>query len=316
VKAQELGRLRRTAERTKGMAMLLMTGTTGLSGSIVVREFARQDVPIRALVRSQAKAQALELDRLPTVQLVAGDMLRPDTLEAALHDVHRVLMISSARERMVDTQCTFIDAAKRAGVRHIVKFSGAESGIGFNPEAFRGTRWHEEIERYLEKSGLAWTHLRPSQFMQLYLREPPTVAANGALIRPMGKSQLSPVDIEDVAKVAVALLTSKGHEGKRYDMTGPETLTMTDVAARLSQAVGDTIRYVDIPSADYRPALLAAGIPQDFVEILDEIYAERRKRPQSRVDLSTHEALGVRPTTLAEFARRNAAALRPQSVPA
>lgn len=290
--------------------MILVTGATGLNGSAVIREFAQQREPVRALVRNRAKARALELDTFPTVELVEGDMLQTETLGAALYGVNRVLMISAARERLVDTQCTFIDAAKTAGIHHIVKFSGADSGVDFNPQAFRGTRRHEEVERYLERSGLAWTHLRPSQFMQMYLREPPTVAANKALIRPMGNAKLSPVDVDDIAKVAFALLRDGGHEGMSYDMTGPEALTMTDVAERISQAIGKTIRYVDIAPENYRQTLSAAEIPQDFADVLDEVYAERRKRPESRVYLGTHEAFGVRPTTFAEFALRNAGVFR------
>src|SRR5438309_8951648 len=110
--------------------MLLVTGGTGVSGTAVVREFARRGIPIRALVRTAEKARAFAA--MPTVESVIGDMLRPDTLGPALRNVHRVLMISSPRERMVQTQCTFIDAAKAAGVAHLVKFSGKESGIGFD----------------------------------------------------------------------------------------------------------------------------------------------------------------------------------------
>ena len=140
--------------------MILVTGATGLSGSIVIREFARQKTPVRALVRSRAKARAL--GTLPTVEFVEADMLRPETLGVALDGVDRVLMISSSDPQMVETQCAFIDASKKAGVRHIVKFSGAESGVGFNPKAFRFTRIHEQIERYLEGSGLAWTLCAPA----------------------------------------------------------------------------------------------------------------------------------------------------------
>src|SRR5689334_14087574 len=146
--------------------MILVTGTTGVSGSAVIREFARQQVPVRALVRNRAKARIF--DALPSVEVVEGNMLQPETLGAALDGVERVLMISSASERMVETQCTFIEASKQAGVRHIVKLSGAEASVGFNSEHFRTAQAHEKIERYLEASGLAWTHLRPSQFMQFY----------------------------------------------------------------------------------------------------------------------------------------------------
>jgi uncharacterized protein YbjT (DUF2867 family) len=296
--------------------MILVTGATGLNGSAVIREFARQKEPVRALVRNPAKARALGLDTLARVEIVEGDMLRPETLGPALDGVERVLMISSARERLVETQCTFIDAARKAGVRQIIKFSGAESGIGFNPEAFRGTRRHEEIERYLERSGLAWTHLRPSQFMQMYLREPPTIAAANALVRPMDDAKLAPVDVEDIAKVAFALLRNGGHEAKSYDMTGPEALPMADIADRISRAIGRTVPYVNIAPDEYRQVLSRAETPQDFADVLDEVYAERRKRPESRVHLGTHEAFGVQPTMFAEFARRNAAVFRGESAPA
>jgi uncharacterized protein YbjT (DUF2867 family) len=156
------------------------------------------------------------------VELVEGDMLRPGTLGPALEGVDRVLMISSATPHMRDTQCTFIDACRQARVPHVVKFSGAESGIGFDPKTFRFTRMHEDIERYLEGSGMAWTHLRPSQFMQVYFREVPTIVAERALFLPFENIRLSPVDIEDIASIAVALLRRGGHDDghRRADLPG------------------------------------------------------------------------------------------------
>jgi uncharacterized protein YbjT (DUF2867 family) len=294
----------------KEILMILVTGTTGLSGSAVIREFARQKAPVRALVRNRAKAQALET--LPTVEVVEGDMLRPETLKTALEGVDRVFMISSALERMIQTQCLFIDVCKEAGVRHLVKFSGKESGIGFNPNRFLSTWEHEHIEDYLEHSGLAWTHLRPSQFMQFYLPPSPTAVdvAKSALLLPIENAKLSPVDIEDIAKVAFVLLHSEGHEGKSYDMTGPEALTMAEVAERISQATGKPFRYVNIPLEEKRQTWLAAGIPSERVDTLSELVSERSKCAESRVYLGTHEAFGVHPITFAEFARRNATVFR------
>src|SRR3989442_14698875 len=100
--------------------MILVTGANGLTGSAVIREVARQHYPVRALVRSRAKAQALET--LPPVELVVGDMVRAETLADALSGVDRVLLISSADQQMLETQSAFIDAAKKACVRHIVKY--------------------------------------------------------------------------------------------------------------------------------------------------------------------------------------------------
>jgi uncharacterized protein YbjT (DUF2867 family) len=133
------------------------------------------------------------------VELVEADMLRPETLALPLRGVDRALLISSANSKMVETQLAFIQAAKIAGVQHIVKFSGKESNIGFDPRNFRFTRMHEEIERSLESSGLRWTQLRPSQFMQVYLREAPTIIHKGALLLPLEDVRLSPFLRESIA---------------------------------------------------------------------------------------------------------------------
>jgi uncharacterized protein YbjT (DUF2867 family) len=130
-----------------------------------------------------------------------GDMLRAETLGPALDSVDRALMISSAGPEMLDTQCRFIDAARQAGVPHIVKCSGKESGIGFDPMRFRFTRMHEQIEDYLEASGVAWTHLRPSQFMQIYLREAPTIATKRALFLSLENVTLAPIDVHDIRRL-------------------------------------------------------------------------------------------------------------------
>ncbi|WP_133705746.1 SDR family oxidoreductase [Rhizobium sp. BK313] len=286
--------------------MLLITGGTGQNGRMTIDEFVREGQHVRALVRNLAKASDIGLDRLAEVELVEGDMGKPDTLDAALDGIQRVLMISSPTPNMFETQCCFIDACKRNGVRHIIKFSGAESGIGFDPSKFRFTQMHEDIEDYLERSGLAWTHIRPSQFMQVYLREAPDIAATGLLQLPFENIELSPVDVRDIAKVAHRLLHDGGHESESLNMTGPEALTMDDIAARISNVIGRPVRYVAIAPEKRRESLLANGMPTSFANALDEQLAERLKRPRSRVYLTTHEKFGVRPTTFAEFAERNA----------
>ena len=288
--------------------MVLVTGAGGLSGSIVIREFARQKTPVKALVRDRAKAAAFK--GLPGVEIVEGDMLRPETLHAGFDGVDQVLMISSSGAQMAETQCTFIDAAKQAGLMRIVKFSGAESGIGFNARNFRFTRMHEEIEGHLERSGIAWTHLRPSQFMQIYFREAPSIVNAGAFYQALDNANLSPVDLEDVAKVAFGLLTTSGHESKSYDMTGPEALTMSEIAERISQAVERPVRYINVSPAERRHLLLRAGMPAYFADAMDEQASERRRCPVSRISLGPHEMFGIKPTTFAEFAHKNAAVFR------
>lgn len=275
---------------------------------MVIREFAKQGVPVRAVIRDLVKAKEIGIDRLPGVECVAGDMLRPATLGPALRGVRRVLLISSPRERMVETQCTFVDAAAAAGVEHVVKFSGKESGIGFEPRQFKGTREHAEIERYIEGTGVAWTHLRPSQFMELYL--PGTLTGvdpvRRALVMPIGESRLAPVAIDDIARVCVALLRSEGHEGMAYDMTGPEALTMTEVVQILTKVTGERFDYLSVSHEEKR-AELSTSYPPPVVDLLCELFAERSRRPESNVALETHRRFGVEPTRFEDFARQHAA---------
>jgi uncharacterized protein YbjT (DUF2867 family) len=291
--------------------MILVTGATGASGSAVIREFARRELPVRALVRDRAR---LVRAGVPSgVEVARGDMLEPETLRSALEGVETALMISSADQRLVDTQRCFIDAAKRSGVRHMVKFSGR--GCRSDSE-FRFARMHAEIEQYLERSGLAWTHLRPGQFMHVYFREVPTIIHDRMLRLPMANARLSPVDVEDIAKVAVSLLHSEGHEGKRYEMTGPEALTMGEVAETISGVTDKPIRYVDVDPDEKNKELLAAGIPAFFAEAMDELFSSRRKNlEEARVDLSTHEAFDVRPTSFESFVHRHLEVFRGQAAP-
>jgi uncharacterized protein YbjT (DUF2867 family) len=286
--------------------MILLTGATGLAGSFIANEFVRQREPVRILARNRAKAAGLE--KIPTVEVVEGDMSRRSGLGSALDGVDRALMISSPLMDMVETQCTFVDACKAAGVRHVIKFSGLDSR---HDTTFPFGRVHKEIEEYLEKSGLAWTHLRPTGFMQEYLREAQSIVKDGAIYLALGDVKLNPIDLLDVAKVGFLLLRNGGHEGARLPMTGPEALTMAQVADRISRAVGRTVRYVAVSAIERRQALIANGIPPEFADALDKQVEERLKGgDESRVDLSTHQLFDVKPSTFLEFAQRNAEAFK------
>lgn len=282
--------------------MILLTGVTGGAGSHIAKEFIAALEPVRVLVRDRAKAGWLE--NIPNVTIVEGDMSRPATLARALEGVDRALMISAPSMDLVETQGSFIDAAKVAGVRHVIKFSGLDA----RPETqFPFGRIHKQAEEYLEASGLAWTQLRPTGFMQEYLRETPTIIADGAIYLPLGDVKLNPVDLVDVGKVGFRLLRDGGHEGERLAMTGPETLGMAEVAECISQATAKTVRYVPISPEARRQALIDHGIPTVIAEALDDQVHERlRGGLESQVDLSTHRLFDIKPTTFLEFAQRNA----------
>jgi uncharacterized protein YbjT (DUF2867 family) len=285
--------------------MILVTGATGLNGTALVRKLSAKGVPLRALVRNAAKAA--EIAALPNVEIAIADMAKPETLPAALAGVDRAMLNSSADPAMVEVQSNFIAAAAKAGVRHVVKLSGIMPELD---SPFRFARMHGEIEKRLEASGMAFTHLRAGEFMPSYFRQVPMILAKGALFLPMENQRIASIDIGDLAEIAALVLTNPGHEGKTYPLTGPEALTMTEVAERLSAATGKTIKYINVPPEDVRKAQLAVGVPPYIADALAELFAERRKGKESQVWPIAQTLLGRRPTSFAEFAARNAAIFR------
>jgi len=285
--------------------MILVTGATGLNGRELIARLSARGVPVRALVRTPGKGDVLA--SLPGVEIAVGDMGRPETLTGALRGIDRAMLISSSDPMMLQVQASFIDAARGAGVKHVVKLSGIMPALD---SAFRFARMHAEIERKLENSGMAYTHLRAGEFMPAYFRQVPAIVAKGMFFLPMEDAKIASVDVGDIAEVAVLALTHAGHEGKTYPLTGPEALTMAQVAQKLSTATGKTIRYVNVTPEEAKNAQRAAGLPEYMVDALGELFAERREGKESEVSSVIPKLLGRSATSFDEFAARNAAIFR------
>jgi uncharacterized protein YbjT (DUF2867 family) len=290
--------------------MILVTGATGLTGTEVVRALSGRGVPVRALVRNAATtnaAKAAELAALPGVAVVEGDLGRAESLGAALRGVDRAMLISASAADMAEIQSTFIDAAVAAGVPYVVKLSGIMPEVD---SPFRFARMHGEVERHLERSGLAWTNLRAGEFMHAYFRQVPSIVNRGVLALPMADASIASIDIVDIARVAADVLTGDGHAGRIYPITGPASLTMVEVAQKLSAATGNEIRYVAVAPEDARAAQLANGVPEYTADGLYELFAERRKGKESTVWPTISEVFGWQPASFDDFARRHAAIFR------
>lgn len=288
--------------------MILITGATGNNGLEIVKLLSRTAVACRALVRSSEKSGAFA--NLPGVEVVYGDFAAPDSLAPALEGIDRALLISSIDPKLPELQGNFIQAAKRAGVPYVVKFSGAWTMGGADLREWRFTRWHADAEKLLEDSGLAFTHLQPNQFMQVYLRFQPTIAAQGKFFAACKNARVSPVDIRDIAAVAAAVLTGSGHEGKSYVITGPESLTYAEIADKLSAAVGKKVSYVDVPLEQARKAMVESGSPQWYVDGQMEHFQVRLKGYQAAVTTVVSEVARKQPISFDQFARDHAVYFR------
>jgi uncharacterized protein YbjT (DUF2867 family) len=284
--------------------VILVTGATGLVGGAVVRQLTAQGVPVRALVRSSEKAAALAG---PTVETVVGDFAQPQTLGPALKGVTSALLVSHHDVRQVELQGNFVEAARRAGGVHVVKLSGLATA----PDSpSQSGRWHAETEAQIRAAGLPWTFLHPPYFMQNLLRAAPAIAAHGVLTAAMKDGRIAMVDARDVAAVAVAALTTPGHEGQTYVVTGPEALSHARVAAILSDVVGRPITYRDIDLDAYRKQLVGGGAPPWLVEVRMEFTSVLRGGFAEAVTDAVLRTTGVPPRTLAAFAAEHAARFR------
>ena len=241
--------------------MILVTGATGHVGAEVVRLLAEAGTPARALIHSPDKAAPIQ--RLG-LEVALGDFEQPDTLDAAMAGCAQLFLLSPPSPRQPEQEQQVIDAAKRAGVAHVVKQSAPGAGLVF-------ARWHAQIEQYLAKSGLPHTLLRPNYFMQNFLMSAQPVAEQGVLYGITGEGRVSYIDTRDIAAVAAQVLTSTGHQGKAYTLTGPEALSGDEVAERLAAATGREVGSVDVPADAFGQALVGAGLPGWLVERLIEL---------------------------------------------
>jgi uncharacterized protein YbjT (DUF2867 family) len=291
--------------------MILITGSTGTNGVEIVKLLSRARVPCRAMVRNSQKAAMF--GGLVGVDIVEGDLARPESLAPVLQGVDRALLCSSISPVLPELQGNFVRAAKEARVRHVVKFSGMDADVD---SEWRFLRWHGEAEKELENSGLAFTHLQPNQFMQVYLRFQPTIASQGKFYAASRDSTVSPVDVRDIAAVAVSVLTGSGHEGRKYVITGPESLSYADVAEKFSKALGRKVTYVEVSLEAAKKALLDGGAPEWFAEGQMEQFRFRLLGRQSRVTSTIADVAGKKPATFDEFAREYAAYFRGEASPA
>jgi uncharacterized protein YbjT (DUF2867 family) len=175
--------------------MILITGATGHIGTELVRLLAEAGTPARALIHSPDKADPIQ--RLG-LEVALGDFEQPDTLDAAMAGCDHLFLLSPPTPRQPEQEQQVIDAAKRAGVEHVVKQSvpGADPGAGI---VF--ARWHAQIEQYLAKSGLPHTLLRPNYFMQNCLMSAQSVAEQGVLYGMTAEGRVSYIDTGDIAAV-------------------------------------------------------------------------------------------------------------------
>src|SRR6266536_4049986 len=276
---------------------ILVTGATGTFGRDVTKQLAKKRAAVRAGVRDPGKAR---MQFGTEIALATFDFENPESFTGALEGVEKVFLLPPLMPNQVEVANAFVDAAKRAGVRHIVKLSA----IGVDTESFKFGEWHAAGERHIRESGLAFTFLRPNSFMQNFINYFPP--RDGVIYLQWGNGRASFVDTRDIAALAAEALTSDGHDGKTYTLTGPAALGIAEVASILAEVTGREINYVDVPESAARDGMLQAGLPQWQVGALMELHAGNKQNRWATVTSDIEKVTGKSATAFTRFARDHA----------
>lgn len=240
---------------------VLVTGATGNTGSGLVPALRQDGVDVRVLVRDASEARPLEE---LGVEIVVGDLDQPDTIAPAVEGVDQIYLLTWNGPTQEQQALNVIDAAKRTGNPYIVRHSM------WGPERSRIVEQGDRVDEALKSSGLTWTILKPTFFMQNTLGAAQTIASDGVIYWDMGNGKLGMIDVRDIVDAATAVLTGSGHEGKSYILTGPEAISFYEVADTLSKVLGKDVAYVSIPGE----AALEFRVNMGFPEWLAEGYGE------------------------------------------
>lgn len=284
----------------EGRDMIVVTGATGNAGAEVVRALTARGGRVRAFVRDPGRARA----RLgENIELAVGDFADPPSVRAALEGADALLLSCADDPRRVGWETAAIDAAVAAGVRRIVKLSAMAAEPG---SAVAFWDWHGQVERHLRASGAGWVILRASWYMSNVLAGASRVAAEGRLYAPAGAARIAMIDPRDVGAAAAAVLSSAGHEGQTYLLTGPRAITYGEVAAGLSAATASRVEFVDVPAGSAYQAMINDGMPGFVAEQIVAMFAGLRQGAAAQVSPAVETLTGSAPRDFACFARGHA----------
>lgn len=281
--------------------MILVTGATGRTGSSTVRALAKRGVAVRAMVRSQARADALALEG---VEIAAGDFDDAARIAELCRAVDTLVVISPNGPRQKAIETSMIDCAISAGARRIVKLSSMEA-VPNAPNPVHAA--HFDVEQHLRASNVEWTIVRTSFFMQNLLGPAKRIKEEGVLSLPTGHGKVTMTDAIDVGECLAQICTDGTHARRSYDVTGAELLSFEQIAQRLSRQLDKPVTYEPQDPATYGERL-SRIIPSAWhVEAVCGIFEEIRNGYFVEPTRDFEKLCKRPPTSLEGFAARHAA---------
>ena len=273
---------------------IAITGVTGKIGGAVATELQDLAPRLRLLVRNPSRAPRLE------GQLAVADYSDAAASREAPAGVNVLFMVSAGESpERVQQHEVFVDAAAAAGVKHIVY----TSFLGAKPDAtFTLARDHWYTEQHIRESGIAWTFLRDSFYLDFF---PEVVDENGVIRGPAGNGRVGAVSREDVARSATAVLRNPApHAGCAYDMTGPQALSLNDIARIIGEVWGKQVTYQDESLEEAYASRAHYGAPGWEVDAWVSTYTAIASGELDVISDSVQSLTGRPPLSLAELLHR------------
>ena len=246
-----------------------------------------------------------------TVQIASMDYNNPETIADGLSHVDKLFLVTLPTYNSTDIYSNLVKEIRKYGrINHIVKLSSMAVEIGLDNAI--GLLQREE-EKIIEESGIPFTFLRPSAFMQNFVNYfGHTIRTHNAFYLPAGDGKVSFVDARDIAAVSVQALTtgSQQHIGKAYTITGHEVISHGQAAEILSKEVGKRISYVDVPEEDAQKGMREAGMEDWLIDATIESYRIIRAGYASQTTKIVEQITGRKPITFSQFAKDYAGAFK------
>lgn len=279
----------------------LITGSTGNIGSLVAESLIAAGERPRAFVRDAEKARARFGKK---VEIRTGDLADAASLRAALVGVD-VLFLLNSGHTLAELDALAAEAAKRAGVKRIVKLSSldARQGVGTGV-------WHAAGEAAIRESGIAFTFVQPTGFMSNALYWARTIREKGVVESATGHGKIPFVHPRDIADVVVAAMRREELVGRSLGLTGPEALSYEQMGAMIGAAIGREIRFVEISEEEARAQQVAWNSPEPMLEARLSIFRAIHEGRMAEVTDTVENVLGRQPVSFGEWVKENAAAFR------
>ena len=283
---------------------VFVTGATGTTGGATVRALRVAGVDVIAGVRSIAKAGDLERLGAVVKQVAIEDVAG---MTAAMRGADRLFLVTPVSEGTAALTAMILEAASAAGIRHVAKLSGLD--VDKEP-SFTFGRWHRDAEKLIEASGLDWTFLRPNNFMQNLFFSAESIKRQGTYYSPFGSAAISHIDARDIGEVAAKVLSTNGHAGKIYRLTGPKAITEAEASQQLSLATGKPVTCIPVTVAQAREGMISHGMPPVVAEATAELLGRMAAGSASAVSPDVERLLGRPPRDFAQFANDFSAVFR------